>query len=125
MTLVNLQLTALALPGAENPSKNHGDGHRLLNFALTLQETLKGRDSLSLWLGSTSSGQTEVSRSRHLSDFLARPLANSHGPRGNHTPCSHGAWLTFLCNPLLCLRASAVGAKLSAVWSVSLLDREN
>lgn len=44
MTLVNLQLTALALPGVENSSKNHSDGHRLLNFALTLQETLKGRD---------------------------------------------------------------------------------
>jgi hypothetical protein len=44
LTLVNLQLTALALPGAENSSKNHSDGHRLLNFALTLQETLKGRD---------------------------------------------------------------------------------
>uniref|UniRef100_A0A8C6MZL7 Endonuclease/exonuclease/phosphatase family domain-containing protein 1 n=1 Tax=Mus spicilegus TaxID=10103 RepID=A0A8C6MZL7_MUSSI len=42
LTLVNLQLTALALPGAENSSKNHSDGHRLLNFALTLQETLKG-----------------------------------------------------------------------------------
>lgn len=42
LTLVNLQLTALALPGVENSSKNHSDGHRLLNFALTLQETLKG-----------------------------------------------------------------------------------
>ncbi|XP_036048861.1 endonuclease/exonuclease/phosphatase family domain-containing protein 1 [Onychomys torridus] len=42
LTLVNLQLTALALPGAENSTKNHSDGHRLLNFALTLQETLKG-----------------------------------------------------------------------------------
>ncbi|XP_006143083.1 endonuclease/exonuclease/phosphatase family domain-containing protein 1 [Tupaia chinensis] len=39
LILVNLHLAALALPGGENPSKNHSDGHRL---AQTLQETLKG-----------------------------------------------------------------------------------
>nr|XP_005549859.1 endonuclease/exonuclease/phosphatase family domain-containing protein 1 isoform X3 [Macaca fascicularis] len=42
LTLVNLHLAALTLPGSENPSKNHSDGHRLASFAQTLQETLKG-----------------------------------------------------------------------------------
>lgn len=43
VTLVNLHLAALALPGGETPSKNHSDGHRLASFAQTLQETLKGK----------------------------------------------------------------------------------
>uniref|UniRef100_A0A8I3W5Q8 Endonuclease/exonuclease/phosphatase family domain-containing protein 1 n=1 Tax=Callithrix jacchus TaxID=9483 RepID=A0A8I3W5Q8_CALJA len=38
LTLVNLHLAALTLPGSEN----HSDGHRLASFAQTLQETLKG-----------------------------------------------------------------------------------
>ncbi|XP_074235921.1 endonuclease/exonuclease/phosphatase family domain-containing protein 1 isoform X2 [Saimiri boliviensis] len=42
LTLVNLHLAALTLQGSENPSKNHSDGHRLANFAQTLQETLRG-----------------------------------------------------------------------------------
>uniref|UniRef100_A0A8C8ZH24 Endonuclease/exonuclease/phosphatase family domain-containing protein 1 n=1 Tax=Prolemur simus TaxID=1328070 RepID=A0A8C8ZH24_PROSS len=42
LTLVNLHLAALTLPGAENPCKNHSDGHRVASFAQTLQETLKG-----------------------------------------------------------------------------------
>lgn len=42
LTLVNLHLAALTLPGSENFSKNHSDGHRLASFAQTLQETLKG-----------------------------------------------------------------------------------
>lgn len=43
LTLVNLHLATLPLPGGENPSKNHSDSHRLASFAQTLQETLKGR----------------------------------------------------------------------------------
>lgn len=43
LTLVNLHLTTLTLPGGENPSKNHSDSHRLSTFAQSLQETLKGR----------------------------------------------------------------------------------
>lgn len=43
LTLVNLHLAALSLPGGESASKNHGDSHRLASFAHTLQETLKGR----------------------------------------------------------------------------------
>ena len=42
LTLVNLHLATLPLPGGENPSKNHGDSHRVASFAQTLQETLKG-----------------------------------------------------------------------------------
>lgn len=42
LTLVNLHLATLTLPGGENPSKNHSDSHRLASFAQTLQETLKG-----------------------------------------------------------------------------------
>ncbi|XP_004385363.1 endonuclease/exonuclease/phosphatase family domain-containing protein 1 [Trichechus manatus latirostris] len=42
LTLVNLHLATLTLPGAENPSKNHTDGLRLASFAQTLQESLKG-----------------------------------------------------------------------------------
>lgn len=43
LTLVNLHLATLSLPGGESTSKNHGDSHRLASFAHTLQETLKGR----------------------------------------------------------------------------------
>lgn len=43
LTLVNLHLATLSLPGGESASKNHGDSHRLASFAHTLQETLKGR----------------------------------------------------------------------------------
>uniref|UniRef100_A0A9L0TFM9 Endonuclease/exonuclease/phosphatase family domain-containing protein 1 n=1 Tax=Equus caballus TaxID=9796 RepID=A0A9L0TFM9_HORSE len=42
LTLVNLHLATLTLPGGENPSKNHSDSHRVASFAQTLQETLKG-----------------------------------------------------------------------------------
>uniref|UniRef100_A0A8D1FSX0 Endonuclease/exonuclease/phosphatase family domain-containing protein 1 n=1 Tax=Sus scrofa TaxID=9823 RepID=A0A8D1FSX0_PIG len=42
LTLVNLHLVALTLPGGENPSKNHSDGHRWASFTQTLQESLKG-----------------------------------------------------------------------------------
>uniref|UniRef100_A0A8D1C0Y3 Endonuclease/exonuclease/phosphatase family domain-containing protein 1 n=1 Tax=Sus scrofa TaxID=9823 RepID=A0A8D1C0Y3_PIG len=42
LTLVNLHLAALTLPGGENPSKNHSDGHRWASFTQTLQESLKG-----------------------------------------------------------------------------------
>ncbi|XP_043728019.1 endonuclease/exonuclease/phosphatase family domain-containing protein 1 [Cervus elaphus] len=42
LTLVNLHLATLTLPGGENLSKNHGDSHRWASFTQTLQETLKG-----------------------------------------------------------------------------------
>ncbi|XP_006887655.1 PREDICTED: endonuclease/exonuclease/phosphatase family domain-containing protein 1 [Elephantulus edwardii] len=42
LTLVNLHLGALTLPGAENPAKNHGEGPRLASFVPVLQESLKG-----------------------------------------------------------------------------------
>ncbi|XP_028342117.1 endonuclease/exonuclease/phosphatase family domain-containing protein 1 isoform X3 [Physeter macrocephalus] len=42
LTLVNLHLAALTLPGGENPSKSHSDSHCWASFVQTLQETLKG-----------------------------------------------------------------------------------
>ena len=51
LTLVNLHLATLTLPGGENLSKNHGDSHRWASFTQTLQETLKGRNHLSVRLG--------------------------------------------------------------------------
>lgn len=42
LTLVNLHLATLTLPGGENLSKNHSDSHRWASFTQTLQETLKG-----------------------------------------------------------------------------------
>ncbi|XP_022359025.1 endonuclease/exonuclease/phosphatase family domain-containing protein 1 [Enhydra lutris kenyoni] len=46
LTLVNLHLAALILPGSENLSRNHSDSHRLASFVQTLQETLKGEKDM-------------------------------------------------------------------------------
>uniref|UniRef100_A0ABI7WKV2 Endonuclease/exonuclease/phosphatase family domain-containing protein 1 n=1 Tax=Felis catus TaxID=9685 RepID=A0ABI7WKV2_FELCA len=46
LTLVNLHLASMILPGGDNPSRNHSDSHRLATFAQTLQETLKGEKDM-------------------------------------------------------------------------------
>ena len=70
LTLVNLHLAALILPGSENPSRNHSDSHRLASFVQTLQETLKGRKralSVARPAAPTAEGRPRVASSEHRS----------------------------------------------------------
>lgn len=76
LTLVNLHLAALTLPGGENPSKNHSDGHRWASFTQTLQESLKGRKPAfsPVVAAPTSAGQAEDADPERLSrPSAARP----------------------------------------------------
>lgn len=106
LTLVNLHLATLSLPGGENPSKNHGDSHRLASFAQTLQETLKGRT-----LSFPVSGQQPHSCRRGEGGLFQASLwslrlavlstaTHSEGAGDGHTPAPSGA------RPPLCLLTS-------------------
>lgn len=119
LTLVNLHLTTLSLPGGENPSKNHGDSHRLASFAHTLQETLKGRTlSFSIWGQQPHSGrggEGGLCRVSLWSLWLAvlSTAMYSEDAGDGHTPVSSGA------RPPLCLLTSLSLWAENARFSVS------
>lgn len=109
LTLVNLHLAALSLPGGESASKNHGDSHRLASFAHTLQETLKGRTwSFPASAGSPApAGEGRAASSRLPLVPAAGWLSTATlGEGAGHTPACSGA------RPRLGLRTSpSLGAE--------------
>lgn len=100
LTLVNLHLATLSLPGGESASKNHGDSHRLASFAHTLQETLKGRT----WSFPASAGSpAPAGEGRAASSRLPLvPAAGwlptaTLGEGAGHTPACSGARHAWAC----------------------------
>lgn len=110
LTLVNLHLATLTLPGGENPSKNHSDSHRVASFAQTLQETLKGRTvSFSVgWAvgrGSPLPSVSLIPSARRLSAAVQIEDTGDH-----HTPASPEAWPPLCVVTSLSLWASHMGS---------------